>query len=116
MQQLKIIFDRYEDSVEERRDIKSIIKDACDESLEYKKAKEEFEEAKAKLKEVKNKIEAGFAKELEKFEELQADIKSDREIMSDVALAMYAKGEPVVVKDKYNQEYEGEFKVRFKKL
>jgi hypothetical protein len=35
MQQLKIIFDRYEDSVEERRDIKSIIKDACDESLEY---------------------------------------------------------------------------------
>jgi hypothetical protein len=48
-------------------------------------------------------------------EELSADIKTDADILTDLALNKYVAGENVEIVDEYNNRLVPQFKVMFKK-
>ena len=109
-------FEKYAEAVEERRDIKLIIRDCFENSLLWQNQKAKVDEERAALKKIEEEIKTDLNKEIDKLEELNAEVKNDTMVMTDIALALLTKGEPVVVKDKHGVAYEGEFKVKFKRV
>lgn len=73
----------------------------------------------AQLREKKKRIELAikesFISEVNEMEDLKLDIASEEEQMTFDALALFAKGEEVIVRDSFDNEYTVDFKVRFKR-
>ena len=55
------------------------------------------------------------ASEITQLEDLKIDIESDQEMLNDMAMTKYAKGESIELKDQYDNTYEPVFVVKFKK-
>ena len=66
-----------------------------------------IQEKKAELKDLKSVC--------KQIQDLKIDIESDQEMLNDIAMLKYTKGEPIEIKDKYDNEYEPVFSVKFKK-
>lgn len=115
MSNLQEIFNRIEKSKKEQKDIKAIYKDALQNSNAYCKVEEELKELKDKKKKIEDGIKDECRVELDKLETLKADIENDSMLLSDAALSIYIKGEPVAVLDEHERKCYPSFKVKFKK-
>lgn len=109
-------FQRYAETVAEKKDVKQIIKEAFEQSDIWKRAKEKVDGAKEELKTIEQEIKSGLSKEVENLEQLKSEEENDKMLMSDQALSMLVKGEEVKVKNKNGVEFYGEFSVKFKKV
>lgn len=116
MQDIQDIFNRIQVKKGESKDLKTVLKDALDNSFEYQKLVEEINVLRRKKKELEGSIKDDLTSEMTRLEEIKMDIKSDQELMRDVALTRMMRGETVQVIDEYKGVYQPIFSVKFKKM
>lgn len=115
MQDLQQVFARLQEAKKRQREIRSMYKDALDGTPGYKELVEDLKLKRDKKKEVETAIKEQFSKEMIELDDLKVDIESDNQLLSDIALTQFVKGETVEVTDEYENQYEPIFKVSFKK-
>ncbi|PIZ96927.1 MAG: hypothetical protein COX80_00165 [Candidatus Magasanikbacteria bacterium CG_4_10_14_0_2_um_filter_33_14] len=116
MQDIQEIFNKIEESKKDMKELKASYKEALEAIQEYQLVQEEMKALREKRKRIEQAIKEQFATEITKIEDLKIDIESDMEMISDIALAKISKGESIGITDKYSNEYEPIFKVKFKKV
>jgi len=116
MQDIQEIFNKIEKSKKEMKELKSAYKEALDGVQEYQLLQEQLKALREKRKHVEQTIREQFSTEMIKIDDLKIDIESDMEMLSDIAIAKITKGESIGITDKYSNEYEPIFKVKFKKV
>ena len=115
MPQLQEVFDRMQGATKKRRQLVSMYKEALQSNKEYEDINEKIANLRAKKKQIENATMEDFGKEFEQIESLALDTKTDAELLTDIAITQYTKGETVELKDEYENTYEPKFSVRFKK-
>lgn len=116
MSNLQEVFIRIQETKKKQKEIKSIIRDAFDSSVQYKKIQEELKELRDKKKEIEVEIRHQLSSEYTQLDDLKIDLDTDNEMLSDLAINQLMKGETVKVNDAYENEYEPIFRVNFKKI
>lgn len=106
---------RVQEKKAELKDLKSVIKDMLDNSSEWQEIEEKMKALREKRKGVMQIIHDQCSSEMIKIDDLKIDIDSDQEMLNDIAMLSYTKGESIEIKDKYDNQYEPIFSVRFKK-
>ena len=90
-------------------------KDALSQSMEYQKLLEDLDKLKIRKKEIEISIKDEMRADIEKLDAYRMHIKTDQEMMSDLAINQLMSGETVELIDENDQKYEPVFTVRFKK-
>ncbi|MDX9893719.1 MAG: hypothetical protein RB292_04925 [Patescibacteria group bacterium] len=116
MKNLQDIFNRTQKLKKEQRELKAVYRDALKNSDHYQKILEEIKSLRETKKQIEDGIKADMQSSFQKLENLKYDIETENELMSDLALNHLVKGEPINIKDEYDNEYEPIFAVRFRKL
>lgn len=116
MQNIQEVFIRIQENKKKLKDLKTTFKDALDSATGYKDVVDQLKTLREKKKQIENLVRENFSSEFIKMEDIQIDIQSDQEMISDIALTTVMKGETVSVKDEYEQEFEPIFSVKFKKV
>jgi len=115
MQDLQEIFNRINENKKKLKDLSSSYKDALRNSQEYMDITDELKTVREKKKRTETAIKDQFAAEITQMEDLKIDIASDQEMLSDISMTMFMKGEQVKVTDEFDNEFEPIFRVTFKK-
>lgn len=116
MKNLQDIFNEIKSKQKQQKEISQIYRDALVCSEKYQEVKEKLNILKEKKKAIEQAIKDDFSSELTKLEDLKLDLKTDKEMLSDIALTNLMKGQTVQVTDSDNNEYEPTFSVNFKKI
>jgi predicted nuclease with TOPRIM domain len=116
MKDIQGVYDTMEERKKMLKDLKDMYKDATENSLPYQNILERLQEIKNQKALLEKSIKDGMGKDYDKMEELKSELQSDKEMMTDIALTKLMQGETVELKDKYDNQYEPVFSVRFKKV
>lgn len=114
MSQLDEIYQRIRENKKRQNEIRQVLKDELAHNARYQEILEEIKTLRDEKKGIEQNIRAGN-KDFQELEELKAEIQTDQELLSDVALNMYVKEETVEIKDEFDQTWFPVFKVSFKK-
>lgn len=115
MQNIQEVFNRIREMKKEQKDLRDMYKDALVQADEYEEVVEEIKTLREKKKAIETRIQAQLGRAYEKFEDLKVQVETEKEMMNDIAISTLMKGETVVVKDEFDNEYEPVWKVNFKK-
>ena len=115
MSKLNEVFERIQKTKRELKDLKTMYSDALRNSQQYQNLKEDLKGMKEKKMKIENQIKTDFASELNKMDNLKADIENDAQLMSDIAVSKLANGQNIEITDQDQNQYEPVFKVTFKK-
>ena len=116
MKSLQAVFDDLQESQREYKELNSIYRDALANSSKHQDLKEKIKEYRDQKKSIEYTIQAQMGADYDKIEKLSLHIKELKEMLSDIALNQYTKGELVSVQDKHENEYEPLVSIRFKKV
>jgi hypothetical protein len=116
MQDIQEIFNKIEESKKQMKEIKASFKEAIEGVQEYQLVQEEMKALREKRKRIEQTTKEQFSGEMIKLDDLKIDIESDMEMLTDIAISKIAKGESIGITDKYSNEYEPTFKIKFKKI
>lgn len=116
MQNMQEIFNRIETTKADQRKIKSVYREALENSKSYQEVVASYKEIKEKKKKIEETIKEDFKTEMTRLNEIKTDLESDKLLMSDLAINEIVKGHLIEIIDKDNNKYEPLFSVRFKKL
>ena len=115
MAQLEEIFNRMQEAKKEQRSIRSMYKDALLNLQEYQNIVVDLDNLKKKKKQIEAQVQEDFGADFQKLDEIKLDLETDRELLSDMALNKYVKGETVEIIDQYENKYEPVFSVKFRR-
>lgn len=115
MQNIQDVFNHIREMKKEQKDLRDMYKDALVQADEYEEIVEKIATLREKKKEIETRIQSQLGRAYEKLEDLKREVETEKEMMNDIALSTLMKGETVVVKDEYDNEYEPNWKVGFKK-
>lgn len=115
MKSLEEIFHRIQEIKKQQKDIRSSYKDALKTNEQHVNISEELSNMREKKKKIELQVKEDFSAEMQKLEDLNIDLASEMELLSDVALNQLMQGESINLMDKDNNKYEPIFKVQFKK-
>lgn len=115
MPNLEEVYERMQDKKRETREIARSFKDELAQHPRYPQLMEEYEKLRAEKKSIENEVRNASSADATKLETLKLDIKSDKEMLSDIALNMYAEGKTVEIVDRNNARWVPQFSVNFKK-
>ncbi len=113
---LQEIYSRIQETKKKIKDVRSAYKDALSTTGSYTEIKEKITALQMKKKQIEAGVKEGFASELDKLDEFALDLKSDTMLLTDAAMSKLMKGETVELIDEYNNKYEPECSVKFKKV
>jgi hypothetical protein len=99
----------------EKSEIQKAFKDELVNNPRYQQVAEQLKTLKEEKKSIENQAWAAASQDAEKLDLLSLDITSDKELLSDIALNMYTKGETVEIVDEHNTKWVPNFAVTFKK-
>lgn len=116
MSKLHEVFGRLQKYQKDQKELKRIYRDALAVNADYQAILQDLDALKIKKKQLETGIQADFKEEFDKLEGLKLNIAGDKQILSDIALIQYTKGEEVKVVDEHQVEYEPVFSVRFQKM
>ena len=116
MSDLKEVHQRISEKRKEKRKITEGFKEAQAQSKPYQDMLDQMKALKTKKLQIEAELRSEFTHELEQIERMAADIKTDAQLLSDMALTMLMKGETVEIKDENDVVHEPIFKVTFKKV
>ena len=116
MPNLQEVFDRMQKAKKRQKEIRDMYSEALTATPEYVELQEKKKTQRERIKQIETSIRDSFSKELTELEDLKVDIESDNELLSDMSLTQFVKGETIAVKDQYENEYEPVFSVKFKKV
>ena len=112
------IEDTYRELLEkkrERRERFKAFKDELAASKQYEDLAQELKALRERKKSIENDIKSRSLADARKLEELTLEIRSEQELLSDLALNAYLKGETVEIVDETNAKWVPLFRVTFKK-
>ncbi len=115
MQDLQEIFNRIQETKKKQKDIRSAYKEALAASQEYIELSAKMKILRERKKQIEGSTKQDFSSEFTKLDDYDIDLESDQTLLSDAALTKLMKGETVEVKDEYDNTYEPQFSVKFKK-
>jgi hypothetical protein len=115
MPSLQEVHARLRSKKKERSDLQKAFKDELAGHPRYGQVVEEFKRLKEEKRSIENQVWAAASADAQKLDLLSLDIKSDREMLSSIALTMYAKGETVEIVDEHQVRWVPAFTVSFKK-
>lgn len=115
MPELSEIFARIQEIKKQQKDIRTAYKDALKTSHPYVEITEELKQLREKKKAIEQGIKDQFSAELMQLEDLSIDLASEMEMLNDLALTKFMKGETLDLEDEYGNNYEPIFSVKFKK-
>jgi len=114
MSKLEEVYRRLNENKKKRRGINKMLKDELEHHPRFQEITEEMRALRDEKKGIEQDVRAS-AKEFRELDDLKIDIDTDQEVISDLALNKYVKGETVEIKDEYDQTWYPVFKVSFKK-
>ncbi len=114
MPNLEEVYKRLEKNKKRKREIGKMLTDELSHSSRHKEIKEELKTLREEKKAIEQTVQAGNP-DFKALEELKAEIQTDTEVLSDIALNMYMKDQTVEIVDEYDQTWFPTFKVSFKK-
>lgn len=112
---LKKLHDKIQRMKGEKREIRQMIKDELQQDDRYRDVQEELKELRAERRSIKTRITESNPDLAAKLDDLKTEIKSCKELRSDIAFNMLVNNEQVEITDEKNNRYVPQFKVRFKK-
>lgn len=114
MKDLVEVYNRLKLKKAQRKDLKTSFQDELKNNKTYQEKLEQLKVLKSELKSIENEV---LSRELDKakLEELNLDIKTDVEMLTDITLNMFLAQEPVEIVDDVNAKWTPVFQVRFKK-
>ena len=115
MQNIQEVFNHIREMKKEQKDLRDMYKDALVQADEYEEIVEKMTVLREKKKEIETRIQMQLGRAYEKLEDLKREVETEKEMMNDIALSTLMKGETVIVKDEYDNDYEPNWKVGFKK-
>ncbi len=115
MKDLQEVFSRLQTSKKRQKEIRQIYGDALKNTTGYEQMVEDLKAMREKKKQIEISVRQQFSQEITELEDLKVDIESDEQLMTDIALTQYLKGDTVEVTDEYENQYEPVFSVKFKK-
>ena len=115
MNNVQEVFDRISQIKKEQKSCKGAYKDALDNSDNYRKITEQLKALREKKKQSETIIKQELGAQYQKIEDLDLEMKSHKEMLSDTAITTLMKGDTVEVKDEYGNVYEPVWTVKFKK-
>jgi uncharacterized protein (DUF3084 family) len=112
MQSLEEVYTRLKTKKAERKDLKSMFQDQLRNSAQYQELADKIAELKLQKKAIENEI---MSRELDKakLEEMNTDIKSDHELLTDICLNKFLASEPVEIVDEIQVKWVPAFTVKF---
>lgn len=115
MQDAQTIFQQIENNKKALKEVNQQIKEFYMQDSEFVDTSEKIKVLATKRKETKNRLNQAIPDLINKQQDLKIDIASDQELLSDIFLTHYTKGESVEIKDQNNQLQLPIFVVKFKK-
>ncbi len=115
MKEIQEIFNELKEAKREQSEIRSEYKDALGQNQEYQELSEQLEELKMRKKELETITQSQMGSRWDKIEDLKLTIADLKQIQSDIAMTTLMEGKPIEVVDEYNNLYEPNFAVSFKK-
>ncbi len=115
MRDLKSVHLKLQDKSRERRQLMRSFQDELAQNKEYVDLVEQIKKLREVKKSIENSVKASSLGDASKLDTLQLEIKDQREMLSDLALAAYTDGEQVEITDGDNIRWVPQFSVRFKK-
>jgi predicted nuclease with TOPRIM domain len=100
---------------EERKKLKESIKDELKHHARYGEVVDEMTTLKAEKKSIETQVRESVPQDARRLADLDAEIKADEELMSDLAMNLILKNESVELRDEYENRYVPLMKVVFKK-
>lgn len=116
MKDIQEIFNRIQVNKKKLKELKSVYKDALETTPGYKDLVEDVKIAREKKKRMEAEVKQEMTSEFDDIERIKIDIASDQQMMTDIAMSQFMKGEPVEILDEYENTYEPEFSIKFKKM
>lgn len=115
MPSIQEAFDRISQIKKEQKNAKSAYRDALENSDNHRKISEELKSLREKKKQAETIIKKDLGDVYQKIEDLELELKGQKEMIGDIAISSLMKGETVEVKDEYGNFYEPVWSVKFKK-
>src|SRR6056297_2574973 len=113
---LKEVYNRIQENKKTLKELKRSAKDILDTHQPYVELKEEIQAERKKLKALERELMEANMVDLDKMNDLKIDIKTDKEMVQDIALTLLMKNEEVEVEDYRKNKYKPELQVKFKKV
>lgn len=115
MQNIQDAFDRISQLKKEQKNAKGAYRDALENSDNHRKISEEMKSLREKKKQIETIIKKDLGDIYQKIEDLDLELKGQKEMIGDIAISSLMKGDTVEVKDEYGNFYEPVWSVKFKK-
>lgn len=115
MPNIQEAFDRINQIKKEQKNAKSAYKDALENSDNHRKISEDLKALREKKKQIETIIKKELGEMYQKIEDLDLELKGQKEMIGDIAISSLMKGDAVEVKDEYGNYYEPVWSVKFKK-
>lgn len=115
MPSLEEVHGRLRAKAREKSELQKAFKDELASHPRYQQVVEQFKALKEEKKSIENQTWAASSADAQKLDLLTLDIKSDREMLSDLALNLYVKGQTVEILDERQVRWIPKFSVSFKK-
>ena len=115
MPSLEEVHGRLRAKTREKSEIQKAFKDDLANNPRYQQISEQLKTLKEEKKSIENQTWASASADAQKLDLLALDIKSDREMLSELALNMYVKGQTVEIVDEQHVRWLPKFSVAFKK-
>ena len=115
MKEIQEIFNELKEAKREQSEIRAEYKDALGQNQEYQELTEQLEELKLRKKELETIAQSQMGSRWDQLDDLKMTISDLRQIQSDIAMTTLMEGKPIEVVDEYNNLYEPNFSVSFKK-
>ncbi len=115
MQDLQAVFNRIRETKLKQKELRKMYKDALSASAEYNDIVEKLENLKIKKKQIETELKEDALNDFKQMDAYRMHVKTDMELLSDLAINKLMAGETVEIKDVDDNRYEPQFSVRFKK-
>lgn len=115
MLNIQEVFNHIREMKKEQKDLRDMYKDALTQADDYEEIVEEIKVLREKKQAIEARIQLQLGRAYEKLEDLKQEVETQKEMMNDIAITTLMKGETVIVKDEFDNDYEPNWKVAFKK-
>lgn len=115
MNDLQAVFNRIKETKRKQKQIRDMYKDSLATHQEYQEVLEKLDELKTRKKQIETIVQSEMEEDYRKLDAYKMHVKTDNELLSDLAINQLMSGETVEVVDENEQKYEPQFSVRFKK-
>ncbi len=115
LSRLQELHKELQEKKDERKKLKQVIKDELTHNSRYGELVDEMGTLKNEKKTIENQVKESVPDDARKLDDLDAEIKADEELMSDLAMNLIMKNESVELRDQFENKYVPQMKVTFKR-